>query len=217
MAVILAVLILVSLAGPLPARRGWSVLISGAAALIVASPQLVAMAAQAGSKGGTSIDPHLLAVTSKIYGVSIGNLFAPTQRVGHYGLHNVAAWSYTSQQKGRIGESMPMFGLVLSLLAVCGLAVNWRRRSAWQLAALWLGCAWLALGASLWVMNVQHLPLQQVWNGVRVSPVMPYTWVMRTPVLSGSGRRTGSPSWAWLVPPCWPARQWNGCGITPGR
>jgi hypothetical protein len=143
------------------------------------------MAAQAGSKGGTSIDPHLLAVTSKIYGVSIGNLFAPTQRVGHYGLHNVAAWSYTSLQKGRIGESMPMFGLVLSVLAAGGLAVNWRRRSAWQLAALWLGCAWLALGASLWVMNVQHVPLQQIWNGVRVSPVMPYTWVMRTPVLSG--------------------------------
>ena len=79
---------------------------------------------------------------------------------------------------------MPMFGLVLSVMAVIGLAVSWRRRSAWQLTALWLGCAWLALGASLYVLKVRHVPFQQWWNGVSVSPVMPYTWVMRLPVLS---------------------------------
>jgi len=27
-------------------------------------------------------------------------------------------------------------------------------------------------------------PFQQIWNGVRVSPAMPYTWLMRLPVLS---------------------------------
>ena len=77
-----------------------------------------------------------------------------------------------------------MFGLVLTVIALFGLAVSWRRRSAWQLAALWLGSAWLALGATLYVFKVQHVPYQQIWNGVRVSPVMPYTWVMRLPVLS---------------------------------
>ncbi len=77
-----------------------------------------------------------------------------------------------------------MFGLVLTVVALFGLAVSWRRRSAWQLAALWLGSAWLALGATLYVFKVQHVPFQQIWNGVRVSPVMPYTWVMRLPVLS---------------------------------
>ena len=50
-----------------------------------------------------------------------------------------------------IGEQMPMFGLLLSVLAVAGLAVRWRRRSAWLLAALWLGCAWLTLGATLYI------------------------------------------------------------------
>ena len=77
-----------------------------------------------------------------------------------------------------------MFGLVLTVVALLGLAVSWRRRSAWQLAALWLGCGWLALGASLYVLKIQHVPFQQWWNGVPVSPVMPYTWVMRLPVLS---------------------------------
>ena len=60
-----------------------------------------------------------------------------------------------------------MFGLLLSVLAVIGLAVRWRRRSAWLLAALWLGCAWLALGAiAVCPQPVQHVPFQQTWHGV---------------------------------------------------
>jgi len=77
-----------------------------------------------------------------------------------------------------------MFGAVLSVLAVLGLAVSWRRRSARLLALLWALTAWLALGASFWLAKTQYLPFLQWWNGVRVSPVMPYTWMMRVPVLS---------------------------------
>lgn len=157
--------------------------IGGAVALVVASPQLIAMAQQARS-GGTGVDPHLLAVTSKKYGVGLGDLFAPAQRVGYYGLHQLAAASASSPLKGPTAEAMPMFGLLPAVLAVLGLAVSWRRRSAWLLAALWLGCAWLALGASLYIVKVQHVPFQQIWHGVLVSPVMPYTWLMRLPVLS---------------------------------
>jgi hypothetical protein len=160
------------------------VLISVAVAVIVASPQLVAMIAQAAAAGGNPVDPHLLAVTSKLYGVSFSGLFAPTQRVGYYGLHQLAAWSGSSPQKEKIAEGMPMFGLTLTVLAVAGLIVSWRRRSAWQLAALWLGCAWLALGATFHLLKVQRVPFHELWNGVWVSPVMPYTWVMRLPVLS---------------------------------
>jgi 4-amino-4-deoxy-L-arabinose transferase-like glycosyltransferase len=157
--------------------------IGGAVALVVASPQLIAMAQQARS-GGTGVDPHLLAVTSKKYGVGLGDLFAPAQRVGYYGLHQLAAASASSPLKGPTAEAMPMFGLLPAVLAVLGLAVSWRRRSAWLLAGLWLGCAWLALGASLYIAKVQHVPFQQIWHGVLVSPVMPYTWLMRLPVLS---------------------------------
>jgi hypothetical protein len=77
-----------------------------------------------------------------------------------------------------------MFGTTLTVLAIIGLIVAWRRRSAWQLAALWLGCAALALGTSLWIGKHQYLPLASVWNGVRVSNLMPYTWFVRLPGLS---------------------------------
>jgi hypothetical protein len=79
---------------------------------------------------------------------------------------------------------MPMFGTVLTVLAICGLIASYRRRSAWLLAALWMGCAALALGTSLWIGKHQFLPLSSVWNGVRVSDLMPYTWFVRIPGLS---------------------------------
>jgi hypothetical protein len=187
LAVILAALLIIPWLARHPARdRVVALTMGGVAAVVVASPQLIAMIQQAGS-GGTGVngvDPHLLAVTSKIYGVGITDLFAPAQRVGYYGLQQLAAASGSAPDHGRTAEGMPMFGLVLTVVALLGLAVSWRRRSAWQLAALWLGSAWLALGATLYVLKVQHVPFQQIWNGVRVSPVMPYTWLMRLPVLS---------------------------------
>jgi hypothetical protein len=77
-----------------------------------------------------------------------------------------------------------MFGVVLSALALGGLAASWRRRSAWLLAVLWLGCAWLALGPTLWIGRTQHIPAASIWNGEPVSLVMPYTWLMRVPLLA---------------------------------
>jgi hypothetical protein len=152
-------------------------------ALVVGSPQLAAMAEQVHS-GGASVDPHLLAVTAKHYGQGLDTLFAPAQRVAYYGLHNLAAWSPTSEHVGATAEGMPMFGTVLGVLALAGLIVSWRRRSAWLLAALLVGSAWLSLGASLWWRQRQFVPFEQLWHGVRVSPVMPYTWLMRIPLLS---------------------------------
>jgi hypothetical protein len=152
-------------------------------ALVVASPQLAAMAEQQFS-GGTKVDPHLLAVTAKSYGQGLDTLFAPAQRVADYGLTSLAAWSPTSGFVGRTAEGMPMFGIVLGVLALAGLIVSWRRRSAWLLAALLVGTAWLSLGASLWWRHRQFVPFEQDWHGVRVSPVMPYTWLMRIPLLS---------------------------------
>jgi hypothetical protein len=184
MAAILAALLLVPWLARHPARdRAAPLILGGVIAIVVASPQLIAMIQQA-RVGGTVVSPHLLAVTGKRYGVGLGDLFAPAQRVGYYGLHQLAAASASAKNHGPTAEAMPMFGLVLTIVALFGLIVSWRRRSAWQLAALWLGCAWLALGASLYVLKVQHVPFQQTWNGVLVSPVMPYTWVMRLPVLS---------------------------------
>ncbi|MGD0684536.1 MAG: hypothetical protein ABSA03_05405 [Streptosporangiaceae bacterium] len=184
MAAILAALLLIPWLARHPSRvRATALILGGVIAVVVASPQLIAMIQQA-TAGGTKVSQHLLAVTGKSYGVGLGDLFAPAQRVGYYGLSQLAAASASAPDHGPTAEGMPMFGLVLTVVALLGLAVSWRRRSAWQLAAVWLGCAWLALGATLYIMKVQHVPFQQWWHGVRVSPVMPYTWVMRLPVLS---------------------------------
>jgi hypothetical protein len=67
---------------------------------------------------------------------------------------------------------------------VLGLIAARKRRSTWMLGALWAGCAALALGTSLWLGKHQYIPLASVWNEVRVSDVMPYTWFVRFPGLS---------------------------------
>jgi 4-amino-4-deoxy-L-arabinose transferase-like glycosyltransferase len=156
---------------------GWGAL----AAAIVASPQLIAMIQQAAG-GGASVNGRTLAVTGKSYGVGLFDLINPSQRVASYGLTSLA--NAAANDNGRIGEGMPMYGVVLTVLALLGLIAAWRRSSAWKLAALWVGCSWLALGAVLWIGHKPRLPFLDRWYAQRVSLIMPYTWVMRIPLLS---------------------------------
>jgi hypothetical protein len=180
--------VLLAAAALLPWLAGWPTTarlralgVGVGAALVVASPQLIAMIQQAAA-GGASVSGHVLAGTGKNYGVGLLDLFAPSQRVASHGLASVA--SAAANVDGRIGEGMPMYGVVLTVLALCGLAAARRRRSAWLLAALWLGCSWLALGAVLWVGRKPYVPFLGKWYGERVSLIMPYTWFMRIPWLS---------------------------------
>jgi hypothetical protein len=156
---------------------GWGAL----AAAIIASPQLIAMVQQAAG-GGASVNGRTLAVTGKSYGVGLFDLFNPSQRVASYGLTSLA--NAAANDNGRIGEGMPMYGVVLTVLALLGLIAAWRRSSAWKLAALWIGCSWLALGAVLWIGHKPRLPFLERWYAQRVSLIMPYTWFMRIPWLS---------------------------------
>jgi hypothetical protein len=119
-------------------------------------------------------------VTDKLYGVGLPGMFSPTPRVMDFGLDSLA----TPFLHSRNNEGLPMFGVTLTALALIGLIVAWRRRSAWLLALLWLSCAALALGMSLWVAKRQFVPFMDLWNGVRISPVLPYTWFVRIPGLS---------------------------------
>jgi hypothetical protein len=161
--------------------RLWPVLLACVTGTVLASPQIIAMLQEiVGSHGGLSIPPPLLAVSYKQYGIGLPGMFTPTPRVATFGLDPLAA----PFLHGRDNEGMPMFGTTLTVLALLGLIASWRRRSAWQLAALWIGCAALALGTSLWIGKHQYLPLSSVWNGVRVSNLMPYTWFVRLPGLS---------------------------------
>jgi len=161
--------------------RLWPVLLACVTGTVVASPQIVAMLQEiVASHGGLSIPPKLLAVSYKQYGIGLPGMFTPTPRVSTFGLKALAS----PFLHGRDNEGMPMFGTTLTVLALLGLIASWRRRAGWQLAALWIGCAALALGTSLWIGKHQYLPLASVWNGVRVSNLMPYTWFVRLPGLS---------------------------------
>jgi len=182
MALIVAVLAVVPwLAG----TRAWAtaatrlraVAAAGAAGVVVASPQLVAMIQQARA-GGNATSAASLGYTTWV--ANVPSLFAPSPRLADDGLTGLGH-IYISQTRL---ETLNTFGVVLSLLAVLGLVVSWRRRSAWLLLLLWLGGAALALGPVLYVGRHLYLPLAQTWDGVRVSALMPYTWFIRVPGLS---------------------------------
>jgi hypothetical protein len=156
------------------------VLAAGAlVAVVVASPQLIAMAQQA-SSGGASISAAKLAGDYDTYGAGLPGLFAPSPQLNHLGLHSVASL----YQYRVFGEAVATFGLVLSVLAAFGLVVSWRRRSVRLLALLWLGGAALALGPTLVIESHVYVPLAATWNGARVSLLMPYTWLVHVPGLS---------------------------------
>jgi 4-amino-4-deoxy-L-arabinose transferase-like glycosyltransferase len=177
---ILAVLVLLPwlLRRPSVAKL-WPAALAALATAVVASPQLVSMAQEV-ARGGLAINDQLLAVTDKLYGIGLPGMFAPSPRVADFGLTGLAQPFLHS----RNNENLPMFGVTLTALAVFGLVVAWRRRSTKWLALLWLGCCALALGASLWVDKKQYIPLEETWNGVKVSLLMPYTWFVRIPGLS---------------------------------
>ncbi len=159
--------------------RLWPAALAAVIAAVVAGPQLAAMIHEQ-ARGGLRIDAQLLGVTDKLYGVGLPGMFAPTPRVADFGLTALAQ----PFLHGRDNEGLPMFGVTLTALALIGVIVAWRQRRTWQLALLWAGCAALALGMSLWVTKGQFIPWMQDWHGVRVSPLLPYTWFVRIPGLS---------------------------------
>jgi hypothetical protein len=155
-----------------------AVVAAGTAFIVAGSPQLIAMIQQTRT-GGTASAPGWLGYTTWV--ANVQDLFAPSPRLaddpGLAGLGHVYFWQTTL-------ENLNTFGVVLSLLAVAGLIVSWRRRSAWLLALLWLGGTALALGPVLKVGRHTYVPLAQNWGGLRVSALMPYTWFIRVPGLS---------------------------------
>ena len=151
-----------------------------AVALVVASPQIIAMAAQTRS-GGAAISLQSVAqyyTTSSTY---LPGLFQPSPRVVGLGLTFLKPVAY----RGPIGDGIPTLGLVLTVMALLGLVVSWRRRSARMLGLLWLGCAVLALGSTLRLGNQVFVPFTEHWERVRVSAIMPFTWFVQLPGMAG--------------------------------
>jgi hypothetical protein len=165
LAAILAALILIPWLLRRPGAASLRAVAVGAVtAIVIASPQLAAMA-QAGLRAGRG-RPHVK------FAAKLPSLFAPSPRLAEYGLTGLASVyrAHTSH------ELLATFGLVLTLLAVLGLVVSWRRPGSRKLALLWLGSAALALGPTLYIGTRQYVPLAETLRGKRASLLMPYTW-----------------------------------------
>ena len=148
--------------------------------LLVASPQIAAMVAQTLAGGGRI--PAGTVATDYVYsGTEFPAVFGVSPRAVRLGL----TWLKPISYRGPLLDGVLTFGLVLSVLAVAGLVLSWRRRSAWKLALLWLASAALALGSVLKIGTHTYLPLAQTWHGVRLSGVMPFTWFVQLPGMAG--------------------------------
>jgi hypothetical protein len=154
-------------------------LLALAVAAVTAGPQLAAMYAQA-SSGGARVPAYLLARNYDGSGAGLVQMFAPSPRLASYGLAALASPYY----HGRPAVVVSSYGAVLTVAALAGLAVAWRRRAARRLGLLWLGSTVLALGSLPWIYDHGAAPLPEQWHGVRVSALMPFTWFVRVPGLA---------------------------------
>ncbi len=145
-------------------------------AVVVASPQLLAIAHAAG-RGGPKRPPTANYVH---FAAELPSLFAPSPRLASYGMAGLASIYHSH----RSFELLATFGTILSLTALLGLVVSWRRHGSRGLALLWLGGAVLALGPTLYLGTHQYIPLPGSWRGIHVSLLMPYSWLIQLPGMS---------------------------------
>jgi len=131
--------------------------------------------------GGSAIPAGTVATDYVYSGTGFPAVFGVSPHAVRLGL----TWLKPISYGGPLLDGVLSFGLVLSVLAVAGLVVSWRRRSAWKLALLWLASAALALGSVLKIGTHTYMPLAQTWHGVRLSGVMPFTWFVQLPGMAG--------------------------------
>jgi hypothetical protein len=160
--------------------RAWPAALAGVVFVVLASPQIIAMVQQTRT-GGASSPAGALGGDYVNSGVPFPDMFALSPRVYQFGLQRLTFMAY----HGGIGDGIADFGLAVTALALTGLVTSWRRRNARLLAALWLGCAALALGTTFKIGNHVFVPAPELWSGVRLSAIMPYSWFIRVPGLEG--------------------------------
>jgi hypothetical protein len=164
---------------PYPVAKLRTAGLAAVVALVLASPQLIAIVAQARADGMTA-PPGALQASYRGYSASLPNMFAPPPRIADFGLGGLGFMFH-----GPLGDGVPTFGLLLSVLAVAGTALLWGRVSARLLALCWLACAALALGPVLRVGPHLLIPVPQLAGHWRVSATAPFTWFAKVPGLSG--------------------------------
>jgi hypothetical protein len=181
LATIVVALILVPwLAWHPSAARLRAAALAGLAGLLAGSPQFIVMIMQASANRGLASRAGLLDVNYGASGAALQQLFAPSPRLADYGLTSVSRYYH----HGPFSVVIVTFGVVLTALALFGIAVSWQRRHARSLALFWLACALLSLGSALWVGSHRYIPVAEVVHGVRLSMIMPFTWFVRIPGLA---------------------------------
>lgn len=163
--------------------RAWvklrSVAVAAAAAVVVSSPQIIAVAQQT-LAGQASVPQGALAADFQNSGAPFYQMFLPSPRLNFFGLKSVGSlYNHTSP-----GLTFTSYGVVLTLLALLGLIVCWRRRSVKLLGLFWLGATLTALGTGIVIGRHRYVPLAQAWHGIHVSVILPYTWLVRISLLS---------------------------------
>ena len=165
------------LAHPSPVRMR-AAAVAALTTMAVAAPQLAAMAVQA--RAGAAAAPATeLPYWYRRLGAGPLTLFSPSPRLRSWGLGSLAAGYHYAR-----AEAVPAFGGTLTLLALAGLLISWRRRGARPLALLWLGSAALAMGSAVWAGHRSYLPVPVTRGGVGLSAVLPFTWLVQLPGLS---------------------------------
>ena len=159
-----------SLAARVLAGRRWVRLIpatlAGLVTSIVALPQLLAIR-EAIVRGGTPVPPP---ANSYRGGVTFPNIVDPSPRLASLSPHIPHSPDFTT------------YGFVLTVLAIAGLVISWRQRSARLMALGWIGATVVAMGSSVHIGTTrEYLPFAQRWHGVELSSLMPYTWLVRSP------------------------------------
>jgi len=170
-----------------------AVSLAAGAAVVVGVPQIIAMAQQVAAHGA-SAPATSLAQSYNAYGVGLLGLFAPSPNAARFGLtrlaseyyyHGIVYHHHGPHELITSNEGTPMFGLVLTILGLAGLVACWRRLNAWLLALLWVAAAALSLGPMLWIgVSHEYVPLAEIFHGVRVSAIMPYTLFVQIPGMS---------------------------------
>jgi hypothetical protein len=127
--------------------------IGAVVALVIASPQLIAMAQQIAA-GGAKVHVGSLAVNYTQFGAPLQTLFSPSPRLTYYGLGHLGSYySYNTARPGGLSvqpqEGLPTFGIVLSALGLLGLVIGWRQKGTRWFGLLWAVGALLALGTSI--------------------------------------------------------------------
>jgi hypothetical protein len=181
-AIMAAILVLLVLIPWLAARPSLDRLrdcgVAALAALVVASPQIAAMAWQANA-GGTAATGSILPAWYGRLGAGLPTLFSPSPRLRIWGLGALA-----SGFRFPLSEGVPTFGITLTVLALAGLVISWRRPSTRLLGLLWLGSALLAMGSTLKLGSTSYLPAAISAGQIPLSGVMPFTWLVHVPGLS---------------------------------